>query len=167
MKLVSKKRFTDGMDSIFGAAEDETLQEDSPLLSSEKAASLKKQKESRKRSSGKDFSEDLQAFLQDAFDESLEQQLKEKEEQPTTAPNTSVKKRRRRPAGDGLDALIRSTVNPEPMPRKPAPVKRVTLTIDPQKLEKLKHIARSRRAYLKDVIDEIVADYLSRYEREE
>ena len=42
--------------------------------------------------------------------------------------------------------------------------KRITLTFDPDKLEKLKTIARRERTYLRDIIDEIVAEYLDEYE---
>ena len=143
------------MESIFGA--DDALQEERQPAKDKKPA---------KRSSGKDFSSDLQAFLQDAFDESLEQQLEERRRNkpaPARGKNVSVKKRSRRPMG-GLDSLIRSTVDAEPLTDDAVRAKRVTLTFDPEKLERLQHIARNERTYLKDIIDRIVADYLSRYE---
>jgi len=152
------------MESIFGEAAEETLQESSPLLSSTQAA--KKKKSSKRSSSGKNFSDDLQSFLQDAFEDSLEQQMEERAQRKEKAveQEVKVKKRHRRPLG-GLDALIRSTVEPAQKRIDSRKAKRVTLTFDPNKLDKLKKIARNRKAYLRDVIDEIVAEYLDSMEQ--
>lgn len=146
------------MDSLFEAMDEEAAQEEQPLSASAPAE--------QKRSSGKNFSSDLQSFLQEAFDESLEQQLAERKasKKQQLPKNTQVKKRSRRPMG-GLDSLIRSTVDLEPEESAPKRnVRRVTLTFDPEKLDKLKTIARHQRTYLRDVIDQIVADYLERYD---
>jgi hypothetical protein len=145
------------MESIFGEASEDTLQESSPLLSSTQSEA--KPRTSKRSSSGKNFSDDLQSFLQSAFDDSLEQQLAERSQKKPLQEQAKVKKRHRRPLS-GLDALIRSTVDPKPARVDSSKAKRVTLTFDPKKLEKLKAIARNRKAYLKDVIDEIVAEYL-------
>ena len=162
---MSKKRFTEGLESIFGEAAEETLQENSPLLSSTQETKPKPSEENR-RSSGKNFSSDLQDFLQDAFEESLEKQIEERKKNNQLQEKAKVKKRHRRPMG-GLDALIRSTIEPKNRRVAPERAKRVTLTFDPQKLEKLKEIARLKKSYLRDIIDEIVADFLDTYKNEE
>jgi hypothetical protein len=151
------------MNSLFESLDEDAAQEEQLLPRSKSAKSDKEQTSTR--STGKDFSSDLQSFLQEAFDESLEKQLAERQDKPSPRPkNTRVKKRSRRPMG-GLDSLIRSTVDMEPEESRPRRnVRRVTLTFDPDKLEKLKNIARNQRTYLRDVIDQIVADYLDRYE---
>jgi hypothetical protein len=152
------------MDSLFEAMEEETAQEEQ-LMSGGKAKS-ERQGQTKKRSSGKNFVSDLESFLQDAFDESLEQQLSERQtdKKRQLPKNTRVKKRSHRPMR-GLDSLIRSTVDMEPEQLSPKrPTRRVTLTFDPDKLDKLKTIARHQRTYLRDVIDQIVADYLERYD---
>ena len=162
---MSKKRFTEGLESIFGEAAEETLQENSPLLSSTQEAKSKPSEENR-RSSGKNFSSDLQDFLQDAFEESLDKQIEERKKTSKLQEKAKVKKRYRRPMG-GLDALIRSTIEPQNVRVAPERAKRVTLTFDPQKLEKLKEIARHKKSYLRDIIDEIVADFLDTYKNED
>lgn len=149
---------------MFESMEEEVAQDEQ--LSSRTQAARGDKSKGEKRSSGKNFTDDLQSFLQEAFDESLEQQLAERKAAPKRQrpKNTQVKKRSRRPMG-GLDSLIRSTVDMEPEEAAPKPnVRRVTLTFDPEKLDKLKVIARNQRTYLRDVIDHIVADYLERYD---
>jgi hypothetical protein len=42
--------------------------------------------------------------------------------------------------------------------------KRLTVTFDKKKLEKLKKIARLEKSYLKDILGEIVAEYIKKYE---
>ena len=160
---MSKKRFTEGLESLFGEAAEDTLQESSPLLS-RTGKQKKTGEESGKRSSGKDFSSDLQAFLENAFEESVEEQLEQRKQKRTPISGSAqVKKRHRKPLS-GLDALIRSTVEPDSFHLDQKSTKRITLTFDPDKLEKLKAIARRERTYLRDIIDEIVAEYLNEYE---
>lgn len=159
---MSKKRFTEGLESIFGDTAADTLQEDSPLLTSTAEPTTKPKK--KRSGSGKNFSDDLQLFLQEAFEESVSQRLDSPSQpEPEKQPEPQVRKRHRRPLG-GLDALIRSTVKPENIRVQPqsSNSKRVTLVFDLSKLEQLKAIARDRKAYLQDVVDEIVEEYLSK-----
>ncbi len=148
------------MESIFDALEEEELLSDAEA--SENAG--QKPSPAPKKRSSKDFSDDLQAFLQDAFDHSMEQQIQEREQKaaqhaPTSSPG--VKKRSRRPMA-GLDALIRSTVDPRQDAISPKRPERITISFDPEKLARLKSIARNQRTMLKDVIDQIVAEYLDK-----
>ncbi|MCB9275449.1 MAG: hypothetical protein H6564_15500 [Lewinellaceae bacterium] len=164
---MAKKRFTEGLESVFGAASEDTLQEDSPLLSTTrpKESPDEKGEGHARHSHAKDFSSDLEAFLSGAFEDSFEEQYEQREakRQPISA-NPQVKKRHRRPMS-GLDALIRSTIEPENVRVQERNARRVTLTFDPDKLDKLKKIARLEKAYLRDIIDEIVSDYLDDYEQ--
>jgi hypothetical protein len=64
----------------------------------------------------------------------------------------------------GLDALLRSTIEPSKMKLQNKPVRRLTLAFDENKLDKLKYIARLERTYLKDIIDEIVEEFIEEYE---
>jgi hypothetical protein len=152
------------MESLFGPTDEQ--ESDKGWFDAQEAGEQDAHEQKPKRSnSGKNFADDLQSFLQEAFDDSMERQLEERQKRDEAAPaNPSVKKRQRRPMA-GLDALIRSTVDPQPESetdrKRP---KRITLSFDPVKLEKLKTIARSQRALLRDVIDEIVEDYLNRME---
>jgi len=163
---MSKKRFTEGLESIFGEAAEDTLQESSPLLSrtAKREGNKKQDEEGGRRSSAKDFSSDLQAFLESAFEDSVEEQLElRKQKRIPISGSVQVKKRHRKPLS-GLDALIRSTVEPDSIHLGQKSSKRITLTFDPEKLEKLKAIARKERTYLRDIIDGIVAEYIDEYE---
>lgn len=162
---MSKKKFIEGLESIFGEAAEDTLQENSPLLTSSTPQKTKKPARSR-RSSAKNFANDLKIYLEDAFEESLETQLEERAKQKKLQDKVKVKKRPRRPRG-GLDSLIKSTIDRDTIRLDSSKAKRVTLVFDPNKLEKLKAIARNKKSYLKDIIDEIVAEYLdNNYEGE-
>lgn len=163
---MAKKRFTEGLESVFGAAAEDTLQEDSPLLGATRRKEEPREEEGSKRTHAKDFSSELEAFLKGAFEESFEEQYEKREQkrQPISG-NPEVKKRRHKPMS-GLDALIRSTVEPENIRVQERNARRITLTFDPEKLEKLKKIARLEKTYLRDIIDEIVAEFLESYEQE-
>lgn len=152
------------MESLFGPADEQQSGNDW-FDAQDAGAQDARDKKPKRSSSGKNFSSDLQSFLQEAFDDSMERQLEERQQRDEAAPTEpSVKKKHRRPMA-GLDALIRSTVDPQAAtdPDSGRP-KRITLSFDPIKLEKLKTIARDQRALLRDVIDEIVEDYLDRRE---
>lgn len=82
-----------------------------------------------------------------------------------TAVDTQLKKRSRRPTG-GLDLLIRSTVEPVAVTDADTHTRRVTLLFDPKKLEKLKTIAKLERTYLKNIMDELVQDFIQHYEKQ-
>jgi hypothetical protein len=66
----------------------------------------------------------------------------------------------------GLDALLRSTIEPSKMRLENKSVRRLTISFDEEKLAKLKKIARKERTFLKDIIDEIVGEFLEAYDEE-
>ena len=45
--------------------------------------------------------------------------------------------------------------------------KRVTFVFDKEKLAKLKEIARTEKAYLKDIIGDVVSRFIEKYEKEQ
>lgn len=152
---MAKKRFKEGMESLFDESPD--AQE----LEQERTATAKasgKEKASEKKSA-KGFRSELKSFLQEAFEESLEQQLERKEKRIPPKKKTAKPKA-------GLDALLRSTIEPSKMRLQNKPVRRLTISFDENKLAKLKKIARKERTYLKDIIDEIVGEFLASYDDE-
>lgn len=157
---MSKKKFTEGMESLFN---DEALEkEEQKSASSVRKVSTALQEEKRSPG-GKNFTDDLQSFLQTAFDESYERQI---EKRKTEDYSADIKKRRSKPMS-GLDALIRATVEPSSrVDAKSKAVRRMTVAFDEEKLSKLKRIARLEKAYLRDIIDRIVAEYIEEYESE-
>jgi len=115
----------------------------------------------QKRPVGKKFGEDMDSYLKNAFEESFERQMRSDFSQTDEA---AIKRRSHRPVG-GLDALIRNTVQPQEVHFNENATRRLTLVFDEQKLKKLREIARKEKTYLKDIIDEIVAEFIRSYEK--
>lgn len=165
---MSKKKFTDGLENLFGIAHEDELQDQSPLLvrtdTKEDVAVATKEKKKRKvrRRSSKSFTSDLESLFQlSVKDPSPEKSVKKQEENL----RSSVRSRRiRRKPVSGLDALIRQTLHSSRVEVEASTKKRVTFIFDKNKLGKLKNIARSERAYLKDIIGEIISEFIQNYE---
>ena len=211
-KIVSKKRFIYGFESLFGGPEEGIPQEETPVIalerSSEEEAKPKPRRTTRrlrsvaanavadtarqaKRSSSKDFTSDLESLFMDAMKDAFEEDViqNENQEQPTTGAAEPIvenatpakaemegmpeeapapKRKRRvisspRTRGGGLDLLIRQTSD-EAYIEYQSENKRVTFVFDKKKLEKLKKIAKSQKAFLKDIIGEVVSKYIEEYE---
>ncbi len=159
---MGRKKLVEDFGTLFGDDDAGILSEDSVLLSGKKRSAAPKRHEPKGRvSHGKNFASDLESFLEETFEESFETHLQA--EQNAAEVEAQIKKRSRRPPG-GLDALIRSTVEPSSIEMHELPTRRVTLVFDKNKLDKLKTIARVERTYLKDIIDDIVEDFLRTYE---
>ena len=160
---MSKKKFTVGLESLFGTATEEAFQEESPLLDQQKKEVRKVSDSSKKRSS-KDFTSDLDTL----FEEALAETIEEKEEQAISKVQAPPKPRKRRLRRlSGLDALIRHTEDMDVVEVNVPTKKRVTFVFDKDKLAKLKQIAKSENAYLKDIIGDVVSNFIEKYEKEE
>ncbi|HMQ62048.1 MAG TPA: hypothetical protein PKE06_15345 [Flavilitoribacter sp.] len=146
---MAKKRFTDNLMDLFSDVEQE--QSVSPGVS---VSGADESQNNARKNAQKDFTASLQSFLAEAFEESLENQLAD------PAPKTPRPKRPR----SSLDMLIRSTLEPASVDVKDPNTRRVTFAFDPSKLEKLRTIARLEKAMLKDIIDDIVAEFIQDYE---
>ncbi|MEO0732839.1 MAG: hypothetical protein AAFZ52_08395, partial [Bacteroidota bacterium] len=114
----------------------------------------------RKKLSSKNFTADLDDFLSDSFErEKLPRKVKDIP--PGEPPKAGPRQRRK----TGLDLLIRSTVKDEdrnPRGGNTAETKRVTLIFNKKHLAELKEQAKDRGMYLKDVVQEMVAEYLEK-----
>jgi len=165
---LSKKKFKAGLESLFGEpaiagmspflVEEVAVKEEAPAKKESPKSIIKKVK---KRSSSKNFTSDLESLFSDAIDREQVQQKKQK----TNRPKLS-KKKSDKPI-IGLDALIRKT-SEENYDAKYASTplkKRLTITMERKKLEELKNIARQKKAYLRDIIDELVSGYLDQVKK--
>lgn len=158
---MSKKKFKAGLESLFGdTGADDQLPGIRPLLVEEEARESRdttRRKRPKKRSS-KNFTSDLEGLFHSTLDE-----YKEPTQQSarTSRRDTKVKKRSQRPV-IGIDALIRRTSmeNREDFAISSPLKKRVTFSLEKKKIEKLKSIAKSKKAYLKDIVDDIISQYL-------
>ncbi len=165
---MSKKKFTDGLESIFGVSpeEDLTLNDDSVLLVETQEEvkveerPLIRRKRLVKRSS-KNFTSDLDSLFEDALQETLEEKA-----QKVIKDKTKVAPKRQRSNTKpltGLDALIRRTVETSVDVEKGVR-KRVTFVFEKDKLQRLKKIAREKNVYLKDIIGDVMSKYIEEYQ---
>ena len=186
---MSKKKFKKGLESLFGdwggePIEDVVLElenQDEYQSEAEKPKPHAKKDSSKRANAGKNFTMDLDSLFQEVVHESIEEQFeikKEKEKEKKKNKNqtkevkpkpkakpAAKKKRRVIPRSGGIDSLIRSTVEGSMMQiESTSNKKRVSFVFDKEKLKKLKSIAKVKKSYLKDVIDEVVAEYLEKYE---
>ncbi len=167
---MSKKKFTSGLESLFGNSSEEAFQEDSPLMDVDVPESPQRRVQNQTRGSGsgntavarkssKNFTSDLETLFEEALAETIE------EKQGKEEVNKNVR-RRRRPL-TGLDALIRRTGDMDHVEVNVPNKKRVTFVIDKPKLERLKKIAKHKKLYLKDIIGEVMSKFIEKHEREQ
>lgn len=143
---MAKKRFTEGLDSLFGSSEDATKENFSFLPKTKSPGSA--QHDDEKKSS-KGFASQLDTFLAEAFEN----------EAPAEPGAKKVSHKGKRLAG--LDLLIRSTTDKPPSSSRPISDKRrLTLAFDKQQLARLKTIAEREGVYLKDLINQLIERYL-------
>lgn len=159
---MSKKRFTAGLESLFGDTADIFSDKDT-LPADAELAQGKQGDAAVKKAGNKDFSSALASFLHTAFEDAFEEQVEaRKAAQPTSG---DIPAPAPRPAG-GLDLLIRNTITPSGVEIHPFSTRRITLVFDNDMLGKLKSIAKIEKSHLKDIVNDIVAAYISDYERQ-
>lgn len=160
---MSKKRFTEGLESLFGPSQHENLPEESPLLV-ETEVKVKSSSKRERKSSSKNFTSDLDTLFEDAFQETI-QEKKEEIQKGKSSQATAKRRKTRRPVS-GLDALIRRTIEGGEAEISYEARKRVTFVFDKAKVDKLKRIAKSQKVFMKDILKDIVEEYIEEYEKE-
>ena len=160
--LMGKKRFSEGLDDLFsnshashGELFGNALAQNTPSTSGE-----------RKVSAHKSFAADLDTLLQEALDESLERyEANQPDAVSASAKTKSVNTNDlRAPMRSGLDALIRQTIDVQEIATdETTGKKRLTVSVDRPKLEKLKAIARLENAFLKDLLVAVLDEYIEEY----
>lgn len=155
---MSKKKFTAGLESLFGDQPTDVDQKGNFLLFPVDKELEEKRKDFEKGASNKNFATDIDSFLKEAFEEAFE------EVQESSKTQKSSSKKTNKPLS-GLDALIRSTIEPGPIEFEQGKAKRVSFVFDREKLEKLKEIAKVEKSYLKDIIRSVVEEYIDNYEK--
>jgi hypothetical protein len=167
---VSKKKFSSGLDSLFDTPNDavtfsepsfsdtpsveeasETVQVVSPIIA--------------RRASSKNFTSDLDSLFQEAFTQSVEQKVEKIRRSAGIEDPFEQEARSFKQPLSGLDALIRSTVDTSLAGLEHAPVKRLTIMFENQKIEKLKSIAKQERAFVKDIVSGVLTEFINDYEK--
>jgi len=172
---LSKKKFTDGLESLFSIDNNKESGQGTTFLEGANPEEMRPgagKPAVAKPSHRKNFTTDLDSLLQEAMQESFEEQLQEREAAAAIASAANKAQpfhqqaHRRKPLG-GLDMLIRRTVEQGAVAEDPLTgTRRLTVTFDKEKLNKLKTIARMEKAYLKDILGDIVEEYIRRYENQ-
>lgn len=172
---MSKKKFTDGWESLFEPASDHASGQTLLLFDLPESETAKPQRGAKStvaeaapelpKHSGKSFASDLESFLQEAFEDSFAEQTRQRTD---AEPEPNAKTRRRpAPAARGLDSLIRNTMEETQAgtDHSTAGVRRLVLFLDEHKIARLKSIARTEKTVLRSIVDQIVAEYIADYER--
>ncbi len=162
---MSKKRFTDGFEQFFDLqrAEEENASAFETEQSASKTATAAVRPRSGRPSSAKNFSGDLKSFFDEVFEEERAEGPESEPAKPAVA--SANKKRSHKPLG-GLDSLLQSTVDPqEELRRIRRPTRRVSVTLDEEKLEKIKEIARQEKTHLRSLFERLVSDYIEQYQK--
>lgn len=155
---MGKKRFSEGLDDLFN----DTHAGHGDLFGADATVATAPER----KSAHKNFMADLDSLLQEALEESLERY--EANQPDTTTPSgkskaTGTNISYRAPM-TGLDALIRQTIDVQEIASDEASgKKRLTVTVDRTKLDKLKAIARLENAYMKDLLVHLIDAYIEEY----
>ncbi|HLP95494.1 MAG TPA: hypothetical protein VK168_15730 [Saprospiraceae bacterium] len=159
---MSKKRFSEGLDDLFSNSHSGhgNVFEEAVVLTSPAAPS-------ERRSAHKSFATDLDALLQEALDESLERYESSQPDSVSASAKTKSSADMRVPVRNGLDNLIRQTIDVKEIATdEDSGKKRLTVAVDRPKLEKLKTIARLENSYLKDLLVHLIDEYIQDYTKE-
>lgn len=170
---MSKKKFSSGLDILFDSNNGGEVKEDTGFLSiaeDEKegkvTATLTKKKKKKGKSS-KNFTSDLDSLFEVVIEESINEKIaaakSENEVEEKGELSRRIQKRPRKPL-KGLNALIRATLDDDMMEFELAK-KRVSFTYDKKQYAKLKAIAKEQNVFLKDIIGEILSEYINQYLR--
>ena len=163
---MGKKRFTGGFDSIFGREEEEPVKITSEDIAVETPTAPAEPAAFSKKATVKNFTSDLDALFRDAMTERVEEKVTKIkrsvgiEDDPFEDSAREFKK-----PLSGLDALIRQTMETSLAGMEHAAVKRITLLFESAKIDKLKNIAKLERAFMKDLVQSVITEFIVDYEK--
>lgn len=166
---MAKKNFQSGLDTLLTNA-----LEDKPSKGKGRTTThATSKRKDKKKKNIKSFASNLDAFFQDTLEETVREQIQKTPPTPAsptkktknTKKTAKTKKSTRKKPVFGIDSLIRATVESSKVEITPDEKKRVTFIFDKTKIEKLKNIARLEKAYVKDIINQLVSEYIDTYER--
>jgi len=150
---MSKKTFSEGLDDLFNDA-----------YEGQAAVAVRPPE---RKSGHKNFMSDLDSLLQEALDESLERFDANQPDNATPSGKSKATVQTAvsyRAPMSGLDALIRQTIDVQEIVTDEASgKKRLTVAVDRAKLEKLKAIARLENSYMKDLLIQLIDEYIKEY----
>jgi hypothetical protein len=156
---MAKKKFSQGLDDLFKEVNE-------PLRGGGAVSEVSVRQPERRQPSVKSFAQDLDALLHEAMEESLGR-LQDSEVDTRLSAKSKSENAVNQPRITGLDALIRQTIDVQELTREDEHgTRRLTVSVDRSKLEKLKLIARLENTYLKDIMVEVIDEFIQEYVRD-
>lgn len=161
---MGKKKFTSGLDSLFGDVnQEDTLGQGSVLLKKtrENKVSSRPTKVVTRKKTSKNFTSDLDSLFNESMHDDVHDEVED-----VSARRRRTGRRLNRPKITGLDALITKTTDLDYDEMEREIKKRVTFVFDNKKYSKLKRIAKVESQYLKDILGKVVTEFIDDYETE-
>jgi hypothetical protein len=153
---MSKKKFTNGLESVFIDTYEEEVVTTSVFEEQRAAEIPAKAKQIRK--GGKTFSSDINDIIMSSF----VTENQEETEDSSDINYSHVKKPQRRPLS-GLEALLSRTIDYGDLDVDAK--KRIVLLLEQHKVEKLKEIAKEEQLFLKDILVKSISFYIDQHEK--
>ena len=160
MSQKNKKKFSEGLEHMFQTSLFEGIfdNEEQPAAAPVKAAVAPLQ-DRQTAAPTKSFATSLEQFLNETIEEIVEEKISDIQENGVEAVR-STKSRSNKPS-IGIDLLIRSTVeNAEVFDNGK---KRITFTFEKDKVEKLREIADNERSRIRDIVEDLINDFIQGY----
>jgi hypothetical protein len=163
---VAKKKFTSDFDSIFDVSETEPLKITNEDIAADLPTAPTASPVSNKKATLKNFTSDLDALFRDAMSEAVEERVTKIKRSVGIEDDPFEESARlfKKPLS-GLDALIRQTMDTSLAGMEHAAVKRITLLFESAKIDKLKNIAKLERAFMKDLVQGVISEFIVDYEK--
>jgi hypothetical protein len=156
---MSKKKFSDGLDSIFSDIHEEVMATTYVLKDNPKA-DTEERNSKMERKGGKNFSSNMDDVIMKSFVTNNETQNKEEDD------NSNIRyshvKKQRTPL-TGIDGLFSRSIEYGDLENDSK--KRIVLILENHKVDKLKSIAKKEHLFLKDIIIQSVSSYIDQYDR--
>lgn len=172
---MAKKSFTKGLESLFLDLAEEKDQTENPLLRRSRVRTERQVRKTQKdrrlvqvaQSSGsasdseESFKDALEAFFREELPDKVIQRAEEDADLPRKSHSPGIK------AKGGIDSLIQGTIVRDQLElgRKDTS-ERVTLVFEKDHVDKLKTIARMEQKYLKNIVTELIQEFIRTYESE-
>ncbi|HKK87900.1 MAG TPA: hypothetical protein VJ917_03560 [Saprospiraceae bacterium] len=164
---MAKKNFNKGLEDIFkkdekeNNPETEVLEQEKRPVKEKKHSETLSRKKLRKKSSRKNFTFDLNNLLSEALQSTDEDDKAKSVDETRSKP----KKRINKVPLTGINALIRKTIDSDYDSDAQREFKRVTFICDRDKVARLKQIAKSEKTYLKDILIDLIEEYIADFEK--
>jgi hypothetical protein len=163
---VAKKKFSSDFDSIFDGAENEPVKITNEDIAADLPTAPAASPVLNKKATMKNFTSDLDALFRDAMTEAVEERVTKIKRSVGIEDDPFEESARlfKKPLS-GLDALIRQTMDTSLAGMEHAAVKRITLLFESAKIDKLKNIAKLERAFMKDLVQGVISEFIVDYEK--